>query len=72
MIATLIWGAPEWVIPAAIIAVVSLVVLVWSYTRTSGPTHVRAIAATLKAIGIGLLTLCLLDPLSSTLKHTVI
>jgi uncharacterized membrane protein len=68
MIATLMWGAPEWVIPAAIIAVVSLVVLVWSYTRTSGPTHVRAIAATLKAIGIGLLTLCLLDPLSSTLK----
>lgn len=66
--ATLVWGAPQWAVPAMILAIVFMAVLVWSYMRTSGPTHVRLIAASLKALGVGLLVLCLLDPLSSRLK----
>lgn len=67
MIGSLIWGAPQWLVPALTVAVVSALVLVWSYLRTPGATHIRAIAATLKAVGIGLLIVCLLDPLSSKL-----
>jgi len=68
MMATLVWGAPQWAVPATVFALVFTVVLVWSYLRTPGANHVRMIAATLKAVGIGLLVLCLLDPLSSTLE----
>jgi len=66
MIASLVWGAPQWLVPVALLALTAVATLAWSYRRAAGPARTRVVAALLKAAGIGVLALCLLDPLSST------
>ncbi len=65
MMSRLLWGSPEWALPAAIITFLALLGLAWSYTRSSGPRGVRLTAATLKALGILALAVCLVEPLLS-------
>jgi uncharacterized membrane protein len=61
----LLWGAPEWAWPAAVMAAFALVGLVWSYTRSSGHRGWRLAAASLKTLGILALAICLVEPLFS-------
>lgn len=56
-------GAPAWWLPAACLLAAALVALLYSYGRTPASRGVRLGAATLKALGIVLLVLCLLEPL---------
>lgn len=68
LVATLVWGAPQWLAPAIVIAALAAAALVWGYARLRGPRHIRFIAAALKATGIALLAAVLLDPLWSGTK----
>lgn len=63
MSSSLIWGSPEWLLPAAILTLVALVVLAWAYWRAPSSPRVRGTAALLKALGIVALVVCLIEPL---------
>jgi uncharacterized membrane protein len=60
----LVWGASDWAWPAVIIAAVLSLLVIDSYRRRGGPTWVRFTAATLKIIAIGLVALCLVEPMA--------
>ena len=63
---SLIWGAPDWIVPALGLLGVALLTLAYSYVRigTSGAKRsVRVTASVLKAIGFTALLLSLLEPL---------
>lgn len=66
LIGGLVWGAPDWVLPALVIGLAATAALVWGYRGLVGPRRIRIIAGVLKAVAIGLLTAILLDPLWST------
>lgn len=60
---TVVWGAPQWLMPAlALLGVVALVLL-WSYGRARARGPVRAACAVLKALGLAALIFSLVDPL---------
>jgi uncharacterized membrane protein len=62
----LIWNATNWSAVAAGAAGLLLVVLLWAYRGAGGgmvSRGARAMAATLKIVAIGLLAVCLLEPL---------
>ncbi|MFK8111023.1 MAG: hypothetical protein AB8B91_02410 [Rubripirellula sp.] len=61
----LLWGAPEWALPAAMIAIVLAGLVLWSYLRPDTTGAVRATAGLLKLIAIMLLAICLLEPMRS-------
>ena len=63
--ATLVWGAPQWLAAAAVLAAASLALLLWGYWRAGASRGVRLIAGGLKTLGILILALCLLEPLFS-------
>ncbi len=63
VIASLRWGAPSWLVPAAVAMVLAVVVLWLGYRRSAGSTTTRWSAAVLKALAIGLLAICLIEPL---------
>jgi len=65
ILADLAWGAPAWVIPAIVLAAVAVLATVASYYRARAAFSVRAAAGLLKATGVTLLALCLLEPLLS-------
>ena len=62
---TLIWGTPAWLPIAAGAAVVLLALLVWGYWRAGTSNWVRLVAGSLKALGIAVLVICLLEPMFS-------
>lgn len=61
----LIWGAPDWVVPVVAIAVCLSALVIWNYAQrgTFGPA--RLLATLLKLCAIGLLAICLLQPMRS-------
>jgi hypothetical protein len=61
--ADLVLGARQWLGVAIALAAVALVVLVWAYARAGSQAWVRAVAGLLKAAGIVLLAICLVEPL---------
>ena len=61
----IIWGAPQWVLPTAIVAAVLCVFVLWSYAQREAPVGVRLLAATLKVLAILLIAVCLLQPMRS-------
>ncbi|HYO23894.1 MAG TPA: hypothetical protein VEQ85_03010, partial [Lacipirellulaceae bacterium] len=64
-----VWGAPEWVAPAAALLGAAVVALAFSYWRSGGAGgRVRALAAVLKGVGLAALALCLADPLLSGVR----
>ena len=68
ILATLIWGTPNWLIPACVIAVVALVLVVWSYWRASIELSPKLLAALFKIAAIVALVICLLEPLFSGMR----
>ena len=63
--ASLVWGSPDWIVPAVVLTAVVLVVLVWSFLRGGASLGVRLWAALFKTLGVTALVLCLLEPLFS-------
>jgi len=61
----LVWGAPQWMLPASLIAGALAVVVVWAYTRPYASSSIRVLAAILKLVAILLLAFCLLEPMRS-------
>jgi uncharacterized membrane protein len=64
-VSTWVLGAPDWVTVAAAAAALLLVLLVLGYRRAGATPGVRTLAASLKLLGVLLLALCLIEPLSS-------
>ena len=60
---TLIWGAPQWAVGAAVLGGVAAVSLLWSYGRAQARPGVRLAAALLKGVGFTVLVLALVEPL---------
>ncbi|WP_235935028.1 hypothetical protein [Candidatus Laterigemmans baculatus] len=58
---TFFLGAPRWVLPAAAIAAVLLLAVLWNYLR-GGWSGWRALAATLKIVAIATLVVTLVEP----------
>ncbi len=61
----IVWGAPQWMLPASLIAGALAVVVLWGYTRPYASPSVRVFAALLKLVAIVLLAFCLLEPMRS-------
>src|SRR5688572_5073797 len=64
-LATLLFSGRDWLLVAAVFAVVALSLLVWSYNRSGVSGGVRAACLLLKLIGVLALAACLLEPLWS-------
>jgi uncharacterized membrane protein len=62
IVANLVLGAREWLVPAIVLAGAALFVLAWSYLRGPAATWLRAVCTLLKAAGIVLLAVCLVEP----------
>lgn len=65
ILASLVLGGPAWLWPSALLAAVTLAVLLWSYRRATAPFGWRCSLALLKALGVVLLLACLIEPLFS-------
>ncbi|HVA49002.1 MAG TPA: hypothetical protein VNH11_21750 [Pirellulales bacterium] len=65
IVGEIVLGARDWLAWAGCLAAVAIVVLTWSYARSSGARGVRSIAGLLKAASIGALVVCLIEPLFS-------
>ncbi len=61
----LIWGAPDWVIPVSVVAVVLAGLTIWNYASQQAMGVVRWLAAALKIAAIALIAICLLQPMRS-------
>ena len=61
----LVWGAADWAAVAAAAAAICLVLLLAGYWRAGATRPVRLLAGALKALGVVILALILLDPLFS-------
>ena len=59
----IVWGAPQWMLPASLIAGFLAVVVLWGYTRPYAGASVRVCAAILKLAAVLLLAFCLLEPM---------
>jgi uncharacterized membrane protein len=64
---TLVWGATHWLAFAAGAAALTLALLAWGYWRTGTNLRpgLRLLSAGLKAVGLIVLALCLLEPMFS-------
>ena len=57
-----LWSAPEWVWPGVSFLLLAAALLFWSYRAGVGPTWLRWVCPLLKAAGLGLLVLILVEP----------
>ena len=63
LLAELILGGRQWLGLAAVLTVVGLALLVWTYLQTSSKSWLKTTCFALKASAIILLAVCLIDPL---------
>lgn len=63
MLATILFNALSWLVPALLLALVALGTLLWGYRRAGVPAGLRWTCSLLKVLGIAALALCLLEPL---------
>jgi hypothetical protein len=62
---SIVFGSQEWGLAALALAAVGAIALIWGYWRAPASPLVAAVAASLKAVGLAALALCLLEPLLS-------
>jgi uncharacterized membrane protein len=65
IVGEVVLGARDWLWWAGPLVAAALVMLIWSYARSSGRAGVRLFAGLLKATGIVALAVCLIEPLFS-------
>lgn len=63
--ASIVWGSPDWAWPAAIIALIVALLSIWSYGLSRAKSTVHLLSLLVKLFAIGLITVCLLDPMQS-------
>jgi uncharacterized membrane protein len=63
MLASVVLGSPQWLIPAVVLFAVGVVATAWSYTRWRGRRWVAVVSAALKLVALAALALCLVEPL---------
>ncbi len=63
MIAAIVISDRDWLLPAAGLLVVAILVLVWTYRRAHVDKKLRTACAFLKLLGVAALLACLLNPL---------
>lgn len=68
MFATIVWAAPQWIVPAVLLAMCGAGVALWSYWHAGASLPVRIAAALLKITGIVALATCLIEPLYSGIR----
>ena len=61
----LVWGALDWAVVAIAGGAIMAALLVWGYLRAPSSLTTRIVAASLKATGVAILAVCLLEPLFS-------
>ena len=59
----LLWGAPEWALPAVLLSLALAGLVIWNYWHRGVVFPVRMLAALLKVLAIVLIAICLLEPL---------
>jgi uncharacterized membrane protein len=64
-IGSIVWGAPDWALPALAIAIVIALLSLWSYGTDRARSSLHLLSLLLKWAAVGLLALCLLDPMQS-------
>ena len=62
------WGAPHWVLPTAGLAAVLTGLVLWTYLTSMPRPTIRWFAAACKLLAVGLLAVCLLEPLRSGVR----
>jgi uncharacterized membrane protein len=67
-LAAVLLGGREWMPTATLMLTLAVLLLGIAYWRTTADARTRWVAALLKAIGLGLLVLCLVEPLWSTTR----
>lgn len=68
IVSSLVWGSPEWLGGALALAGVAAAVLLLNYWRAPTTNALRWAAGSLKAVALGALALCLLEPLLTGTK----
>lgn len=66
--AAIVWGRPDWLIPAALLLLAVAAVAAWSYMRSPGPVWLRSVALLLRLTAAAALALCLIEPLFSGVR----
>jgi len=66
MFASIVISGREWVLPAAGLLGVAILLLAWTYLRAPADRKIRTACAALKLLGLAALLACLLDPLWSS------
>src|SRR5689334_970743 len=61
--AELVLGAPQWLPVSLALGAIGIALVVWNYWRATSPRWIRVACFALKAVGIALLAVCLVDPL---------
>ncbi len=57
------WSAEDWLYPGIGLFVAALLAVGWSYLRARASGWIKVVSPLLKLIGVGLLVLCLLEPM---------
>lgn len=68
IVASLVWGSPEWLAGALALTGAAAAALLWSYWRAPSARGLRWAAGALKAVALVSLGLCLLEPLLTGTK----
>jgi uncharacterized membrane protein len=68
MLAAVLLGGRDWMPAAILVLTLAVLLLGFAYWRTTADSRTRWLAALLKATGLGLLVLCLVEPLWSTTR----
>ncbi|MGI9515662.1 MAG: hypothetical protein ACR2NP_01340, partial [Pirellulaceae bacterium] len=61
-----LFASPDWMPTFVALTALALITLLWSYARSPAAPWVRLVCALLKAAGVFLLGLCLLEPMQSS------
>ncbi|TWT76389.1 hypothetical protein CA13_68830 [Planctomycetes bacterium CA13] len=59
------WGSPDWVWPIVVVVTLLALLTIWNYWRNRASGVFGLIAAVLKLAAIGLIAICLLEPMRS-------
>ena len=60
------WGAQDWLLPVGLLLAVGLVVLIWAYARCRTSGGIKTSLLVMKIAALGLLGICLLEPMQRT------
>jgi uncharacterized membrane protein len=63
ILAEFVLGAPQWLSVSLALGAIGIALVLWNYWRATSPLWIRITCFALKALGIALLAICLVDPL---------